>query len=68
MNAIEKQSRANTSTTIQANDDGKTLQIYNSDGKISVMSFDRVVGESTDQKLFFDISYVTDLISQGLKG
>jgi hypothetical protein len=68
LNSIEKQSKANATITIQANDDEKTLQIYNTDGKISVMSFDRVVGESSGQKLFFENSNVTDLICQALKG
>jgi hypothetical protein len=68
LNKNEKQSKANSTTTIQANDDEKTLQIYNADGKITVMSFDRVAGESRDQNIFFEFSNVTDLIGQALRG
>lgn len=68
LNKTERQSKANSTTSIQANDDQKTLQIYNADGKITVMSFDRVAGESSDQNVFFEFSNVTDLIGQALKG
>jgi hypothetical protein len=64
----EKQSKVNLTPTIQANQDEKTIQIYNVDGKISVMSFNRVYDENTNQSRFFENSGVADLLSKSLKG
>ena len=64
----EKQSKVNLTPTIQANQDEKTIQIYNVDGKISVMSFNRVYDENTNQSRFFENSGVEDLLSKSLKG
>ncbi|KAJ3346662.1 Kinesin- protein 12 [Kappamyces sp. JEL0680] len=68
LSKTEKLSKANLTPTVQANEDEKTLQVYNADGKISVMSFNRVYDESSSQTFFFDNSGVTDLLALALKG
>ncbi|KAJ2998982.1 Kinesin- protein 12 [Globomyces sp. JEL0801] len=68
LNKNEKQLRVNSNPAVQANNDSKTLQLYLPDGKISVMSFSRVYGTSTNQNLFYSDSGVSDLINQALNG
>ncbi|KAJ3272822.1 Kinesin- protein 12 [Terramyces sp. JEL0728] len=65
---MEKHHRINAKPAVRVNDDGKTVQLYNPDGKISVMSFNRVFAEDSDQKVMFSESGVTELIHQALKG
>ncbi|KAJ3272809.1 Kinesin- protein 12 [Terramyces sp. JEL0728] len=65
---MEKHHRINAKPAVRVNDDGKTVQLYSPDGKISVMSFNRVFDEDSDQKVMFSESGVTELIHQALKG
>jgi hypothetical protein len=44
------------------------MQIYNQDGKITVMGFDRVYDESINQKILFEEAGVKDHIIQALSG
>jgi hypothetical protein len=60
--------RSNQSPTLQVNNDAKSLQVYNPDGKISVMGFNRVYSESTSQELLFEESGIKDLILQAMSG
>jgi hypothetical protein len=65
---VEKQIRANSSTTVQANNDRQTLQIYNPDGKITVMGFDKVYDSTINQNILFTESGVCNQILQALAG
>lgn len=67
-NTIETQSKLSQTPTVQSNHDDKTLQIYNADGKVSAMSFNRVYSDSCDQQSFFETSGAVEMISQSLKG
>jgi hypothetical protein len=68
LNSLEMDMRANHSPTLQVNNDAKSLQVYNADGKITVMGFNRVYSDNTSQELLFEESGIKDLILQAMSG
>jgi hypothetical protein len=68
MNKLENELRANSNPTVQVNNDSKSVQIYNTDGKITVMGFNHVYNDNTSQDSLFEASGVKDLVLQAMTG